>query len=67
VLGIKRNRIDGDINVRIAWSEESDRQAPLPTYFPLSYIKNKEQADELLLEYFEDIFGVMPPKRMRMK
>jgi hypothetical protein len=67
VLGIKRNRIDGDINVRIAWSEESDRQVPLPTYFPLAYIKNKEQADELLLEYFEDIFGVMPPKRMRIK
>jgi hypothetical protein len=58
-VGIKRNRDDNELNVRIAWKKELDRQ-PLPTDFPLSYIKNKEDCDGLLLEFFETSFGIKP-------
>lgn len=72
VLGLKRNRDDGEINVRIAWKETAtesnkkdsvpeelsqttrvERRVPLPTDFPLSFIKNQDKCDEYLLDYFE--------------
>ena len=80
VLGLKRNRDDGEINVRIAWEATAaeskkdqvveevsqttrvEQRAPLPTDFPLSFIKNKDKCDSLLLEYFENQFGL---KRLR--